>query len=421
MKILYLIHRYDQAFGGAERYIHAIAQRIAAKGHAVTVYTSNVVDMEGFWQRDKRRVSAGDKWREGVRVRYFRAHVLPFHSYLCHLLGRVPWDPVGLALAPPGFVLPGLWWAVMAEKRFDLVHAVAYPSLMYLGAITAHRSHVGLILMPCTHPGTCDDDAQHRYFLSPRMVRLYNCADAVIALTDRERQTLIQAGVKPERVHVTGAGVDLEAGQSADPIRFRRAYGLPPTTSIVTFIGHKTEGKGTLYLLDACQRLLTERPNLAVVMLGERTDVFQHRYRELPGGVRARIFDLAELSDSEKHDLLAASSALVLPSKDDSFGIVLLEAWLHRVPVIGAEAGGLPDVIQDGITGLLVPYGDTLALIQALSFLLDHPDEAMAMGQKGWEITKRCWTWEAVYTRVAAIYEQVLRSRRESSPATIRR
>jgi len=410
MRVLYLIHRYSRTLGGAERYIHTIAQRMASEGHSITVYTSDVVDIEGFWKRGKRRTLARDSWHKGIHVHRFRACVLPLHSYLCYLLSQVPWDPVGLTLAPPGFILPGLWWAVVTAKNFDLVHAAAYPSLMYLGAIAAHRAGAKLILTPCIHLGTCEDDAQRHYFLSPRMVRLYNRADAVIALTSRERETLIQAGVVAKRIYVTGAGVDLQASQGADPTRFRRAHGLPTASPIVAFIGHKTEGKGALYLLDACEQLLTERPNLVVAMLGERTEAFRQRYWELPSQIRARILDLVELSEAEKHDLLAASSVLVLPSKDDSFGIALLEAWLHRMPVIGARAGGVPDVIQDGVTGLLVPYGNKSALLRALSFLLDHPNEAAAMGQRGWEITRQRWTWEAVYARISAIYKRVIAS-----------
>jgi len=299
---------------------------------------------------------------------------------------------------------------VVTAKNFDLVHAAAYPSFMYLGAIATQRAEAKLVLTPCIHLGTSEDDAQRRYFLSSRMVRLYNRADAVIALTNREREALIQAGVVAERVYVTGAGVDPQASKGADPTRFRRTHGLSIMTPLVAFVGHKTKGKGALYLLDVCEQLLADRPSLVVAMLGERTDAFRQRYWELPSQIRARILDLVELSEAEKHDLLAASSVLVLPSKDDSFGIALLEAWLHRIPVIGARAGGVPDVIQDGVTGLLVPYGDKSALLRALSFLLDHPNEAAAMGQRGWEIARQRWTWEAVYARISAIYKRVIAS-----------
>jgi glycogen(starch) synthase len=142
-------------------------------------------------------------------------------------------------------------------------------------------------------------------------------------------------------------------------------------------------------------------------MVGEPTPSFSRQYQALPVGVRSRVLDL-RLSEQEKHDLLAASSALALPSRDDSFGIVLLEAWLHGKPVVGASAGGIPDVIQEGETGLLVPYGDASALAQAIAWLLDHPAEAAQMGLRGRERTLARWTWDAVYDRVRAVYGQVI-------------
>ena len=170
-------------------------------------------------------------------------------------------------------------------------------------------------------------------------------------------------------------------------------------------MGHKTAGKGALHLLDACRSLLAERPDLTVAMVGAPTPTFMRHYRALPGLLRERVLNLS-LSEQEKHDLLAACSALVLPSQHDSFGIVLLEAWLHGKPVIGGRAGGIPDVIEDGHTGLLVPFGGVPALAQAIAWLLDHPIEAAQMGTRGQERTLQRWTWDAVYSRVRLAYER---------------
>ena len=84
---------------------------------------------------------------------------------------------------------------------------------------------------------------------------------------------------------------------------------------------------------------------------------------------------------------------------------MLLEAWLHGKPVVGARAGGIPAVIQEGENGLLVPYGDPAALAEALGWLLDHPAEAGALGSRGREATQRCWTWDAVYRRLLPAYQ----------------
>lgn len=407
MNVLFLIHRYPPAVGGSERFVQAIARRLVAEGHQATVYTSNVLEMEGFWLRGYKRLTAGMEDDTGVRIRRFEAAVLPLHSATSQLLGLVPWAPIGLTMLPPGLVLPDLWRAVRAGGEFDVIHASAYPSLMYLGNVAACRSGARLVLMPCTHPGGDGDGARQRYSVSKRVISLYHKADAIIALTERERRMMSQAGLPGERLHVTGAGVDPASALRADGTRFRQTHKLAADTPIIAFVGHKTAGKGALHLLDTCRALLAERPDLTFALVGALTKDFTQRYQTLPDGIRHRVLNLS-LSEQEKHDLLAASSVLVLPSRDDSFGIVLLEAWLHGKPVIGARAGGIPDVIDEGYTGLLVPYGDVSAMAQAISRLLDHPEEADQMGSRGRDVTLQRWTWDAVYKRVRGVYKQML-------------
>lgn len=407
MNVLFLIHRYPPALGGSERFVQAMARRLVSAGRRATVYTSDLLDVEGIWRPGRQRLTADTEDDAGVKVRRFQARVLPLHSAISQLLNLVPWAPVGMTMAPPGLVLPGLWRAVRTPGKLDLVHASAYPSLMYLGLVAARRSGAKAVLMPCTHPGVEHDGTQWRYFVSPQMVALYRRADAVIALTGRERQVLAQAGVPEQKIHVTGAGIDPQEARDADGQRFREKFGLAAGTPIVAFVGHKTAGKGALDLLEASQPLVAERPDLAIAMVGAPTQAFAQRYRALPARVRDKVLDL-RLAEQDKHDLLAASSALVLPSRDDSFGIVLLEAWLHGVPVIGARAGGIPDVIEEGRTGLLVQYGDVRALADAITWLLDHPGQAARMGTRGRQTTRQHWTWDAVYERVQAIYGQVL-------------
>jgi glycosyltransferase involved in cell wall biosynthesis len=231
----------------------------------------------------------------------------------------------------------------------------------------------------------------------------------MLAMTDLEREMFLRAGVADERISVIGAGVSPETAWGADGARFRCGHELEMDSSILAFVGRKTPGKGALTLLDASQQLVTEHPELTLAMSGEVTPAFSQRFRSLPDHVRARVLDL-RLSEEEKHDLLAASSLLVLPSREDSFGIVLLEAWLHGLPVIGARAGGIPAVIEEGRTGLLVPFGHPDTLRQAISWMLEHPARAAALGARGRETTLQQWTWDAVYPRVESAYRDCLSS-----------
>jgi glycogen synthase len=111
--------------------------------------------------------------------------------------------------------------------------------------------------------------------------------------------------------------------------------------------------------------------------------------------------------EAEKHTLLQASTLLLLPSRTDSFGIVILEAWAHGKPVIGSRAGGIPGVIDEGHNGLLVDFGDMAGLTQAIQHLLNDETLRRTLGQHGRAKLTTHYTWARVADQVLAVYQQV--------------
>jgi glycosyltransferase involved in cell wall biosynthesis len=116
---------------------------------------------------------------------------------------------------------------------------------------------------------------------------------------------------------------------------------------------------------------------------------------------------LGFISDEEKRDLLDAGDVLVMPSRTDSFGIVYLEAWVYRKPVIGALAGGVPEVIHDGEDGYVVPFGDVRRLAEAIGTLLSDRALALQFGSRGFHKAS-AHTWDSKYAAIRTIYEHVV-------------
>jgi len=110
------------------------------------------------------------------------------------------------------------------------------------------------------------------------------------------------------------------------------------------------------------------------------------------------------VSEADKLDLLAAGQVFAMPSRSDSFGIVYLEAWSYGVPVIGADAGGVPDVITDGQDGLIVPFGDVATLASSIARLLDTPELRDRLGSAGRRKVLGRWTWDALFGDFRALY-----------------
>ena len=99
---------------------------------------------------------------------------------------------------------------------------------------------------------------------------------------------------------------------------------------------------------------------------------------------------------------------LLLPSRTDALGIVLLEAWAHGVAVVGADVGGIPFVIEGGVDGLLVPYGNVPALTNAIQQLIASPHQRNALGKAGQRKVQLHYTWEQVGQRVSNTYNMML-------------
>ncbi len=108
-----------------------------------------------------------------------------------------------------------------------------------------------------------------------------------------------------------------------------------------------------------------------------------------------------------KRDLFDAATVVAMPSRTDSFGIVYLEGWLYRKPVIGARAGGVPAVIDDGVDGFLVDFGDVTGLARRIQELLSQPDQAQAMGERGYAKVMERYTWDRIYPVVEEVYERL--------------
>jgi glycosyltransferase involved in cell wall biosynthesis len=170
--------------------------------------------------------------------------------------------------------------------------------------------------------------------------------------------------------------------------------------------------KGTVHVVEAVRSLWRQGCQVELVLAGAAMKGFLDFLSQLPRADRERIHLLGSVSDQEKRDLLAATDIFAMPSRTDSFGIAYLEAWLYGKPVIGAQTWGVMDVIQDGVDGLLVPFGDVDRLATALAELLDDPERRRSMGEAGRAKVYAEHTWEKKFPTIESLYLRLAEGRR---------
>jgi glycosyltransferase involved in cell wall biosynthesis len=195
-------------------------------------------------------------------------------------------------------------------------------------------------------------------------------------------------------------GVDPVETSNISPLAFRERHGLKLDEPLVLFMGTLSYDKGVVHALRAMQRLWQQGIPAKLVLAGDKPDEqLDTALRHLSEAEQACVLQVGLVSGLAKQEMLAASTLLVLPSQIDSFGIVFLEAWQHGKPVIGADAGGIPDVVKHGQDGFVVPFGDVTALADRIQQLIQQPDLAQQFGERGRQKVHLHFTWDQVYQR----------------------
>ena len=137
---------------------------------------------------------------------------------------------------------------------------------------------------------------------------------------------------------------------------------------------------------------------------------FADYFSEVPAADRDHCRVLGFIPDQDKRDAFAACDVFALPSRTDTFGIVYLEAWLYDKPVVGAAAGGVPEVIADGVNGYLVPFGGVAAIADRIARLLTDPALRARLGAAGHATVLREHTWDAKIAKIEEIYKRLANS-----------
>jgi glycosyltransferase involved in cell wall biosynthesis len=165
--------------------------------------------------------------------------------------------------------------------------------------------------------------------------------------------------------------------------------------------------KGIRFLLEAAAQLKPQFPDLKVVLAGdgfERPELVRLADQL---GIAADVTFLGWVPNSDLPPYYRAAAVSVIPSLEEGFGIPAAEAMGCEVPVVASDAGGLPEVVENGVTGLVVPRGDADALARAIQTLLTDPERRREMGQAGRARALRLFDWDRSAEQFEQLYREV--------------
>jgi teichuronic acid biosynthesis glycosyltransferase TuaC len=283
---------------------------------------------------------------------------------------------------------------------FDLIHAHEVLPDGYAGLLLSKKFNCPLVV---TLHGSPDiyKAAQLSTNRRRKVLQTLRGADAVITVSSQLKRAAEEWYLCGSKIRVVNNGFSLS----------RVGPRKPPLSSKMIFlltVGNLVERKGHRYVLLALSQLAKKYREVKLLMVGDGPE--RSRLAELINrlGLQNRVDLLGVITGEKLAELYALCDVFVLPSWEEAFGIVYLEAMANGKPVIGCLGEGIEDFVEHKRTGWLVKPRDVDSLVEALDYLLSNPQEARAIGERARQVALQ-YTWERNAERTIEVYKEVLR------------
>ena len=403
LRIVHVSPSYAPLVGGAERLLQAVSERLVERGHDVTVLTFDCSTMRDFHSPE----GAGLPRREtlnGVQI----VRVNPTSSRLQNLsrwwlrqrggwrtsswvLGEELW-PLGLPNGL-GMVLP------LSRLAADVVTSVNWCfGMSFWSCLPRALRRSPRVAVPILH-------IERPWAQNPMYERMLRRCDAVIVCTDAERDFVRARGGRD--IAVAGAGVDARRFARRDGASVRARHGIRDRL-VVGFVGRQDTTKGVPTLIESMRIVWAQMPDTVLLFAGQsahREPKVTAMLAALSDEERARVVQIDDFTDEEGPSIMDACDVLALPSAEESFGLVMIEAWACGKPVVGADIASTRCIIEPGVDGWTATPFDAPDLADKLLDLLADPAKRAAFGARGRAKTLSRYTWD----RVTDVWESTLK------------
>jgi glycosyltransferase involved in cell wall biosynthesis len=294
--------------------------------------------------------------------------------------------------------------------RPDLVETNGYKADV-IGLALQRR--FGLPWIAVSHGVTNEGPKMRLYWFVDRLIIRY--ADRIVAVSGARRQILEAEGCPPERLVTIQNAVELPVSETVDVTGIRAELGLDVVRPVVAAVGRLSPEKGHSYFIEAMAEVAKAIPEVRGLIVGDGQEEQPLRSRAQALGLGETIRFAGYRRDMNR--IYPAVDLVVLPSLSEGLPMVALEGMAHGLPVVGTRVGGIPEVLDDGVSGLLVPPADAGALAQAIVMLLRNPALRLTMGRAGRERVEFQFSLRTRAERMLSVYRDVCRGRNVQSEA----
>jgi len=307
----------------------------------------------------------------------------------------------------------GQLYGIFRKEKFDVVHTHTAKAGA-LGRVAARFAGV---------PAIVHTPHGHNFYgyFNPRASAmilkiekfLTNFTDRIVALTELEKSDYVKFGVaNAGKISVIYQGIELDrfARDWKDTRDLRSAMGIGPEDPVVGMAGRLEPVKGSIFFIEAAARIAKKFPGARFVVVGEGSlrPAMQKRAVEL--GLAGKVIFTGWIQDM--CEIMPALDVMVMPSLNEAVGMVLIEAQAQGIPIVATKVGGIPEVVINNKTGVLVPPSDPAGIAEAVCGLLADKPKRLEMGSAGkmWVYDK--FSAKAMADKTSALYMELLHLKR---------
>jgi len=391
---------YYPAKGGTELRVQKVSEILSQQGHEVTVLTSDLASVGAYFNLGAKKVEPKKETLNSVKVvrvsfgKFF--YKLASFLYKYAPLGRLRNRLKNSALAICEWIFARGIKTHINNIKPDVVMITPHLHPNVIATINAHEERkFPLVFVPCLHE-------QDPHWPFEKMKEALSKVDIVLAMTDYEAHLLsTKYSVKKEDIMIGSLGVDI-------PTSYKKT---DTSCKEVTFLGRKVPSKGIPLLIEAMKLVWKSSPEVKLTLAGSRdieTQKIDELLNSLPIEYSKRIRSLDNISDKDRVSVLESSLCLVLPSKIESFGGVILEAWAYSTPAITFDLPVFKSFVSSDKDTLLVPPDNPKALAEAILKIIDNSELAKSLGDAGRKKVEDKFTWDKIASNYLRAYERAV-------------
>ncbi len=287
-------------------------------------------------------------------------------------------------------------WRILRRERPDVVHLHSRRGADVLGGIAARLAGAKTVL-------TRRVDNPESGWLVRIKYPLYH---RIVTISEAIRTVLLREGLAGERVELVHSAVDTERYTGAcERTWFRREFNIAHDHKVCVIVAQFIERKGHRHLLDAIPSIVARYPSVSFLFFGKGPLESEMREVCTRLNISAHVHFAGFRNDLER--ILGCVDIMIHPAELEGLGVSLLQAAASRVPIVGADAGGIPEVVRHGVNGYLTPAGDAAAIADRVLALLEDSEQAAQMGTAGRRIVEQEFSIAAMVAGNLRLYREL--------------